>query len=93
MAVLVIIIYLSKKLSRFFNRIAAEIEIEEQKDSYCKEQLLTVINDFHDSLFIPQEKTDYTKRLLAADQELREKQSVSDAIETELGVKIYTPPD
>jgi uncharacterized membrane protein YhiD involved in acid resistance len=85
---ILVFIFVCKKLSSFFFRAATHLDEKEQHKIYNERCIRESLESIRNSVAKPEEATiDYRKRLLIANHKISEKNSLSEAIENELGIK------
>jgi hypothetical protein len=84
---LVLFIYVCKKLSRFCFRAADYLDEREEHRLYNERCIRESLEDIRGSIAQPEdEPLDYKERLLRANQQIAEKDRLSEAIKNELGI-------
>lgn len=84
---IVVFIIVCKKLSSFFFRAAGNFEEKEQNRLYNERCIRESLEGIRDSIVPPEERPiDYRESLLMANQEISEKNNLSEAMKNELGI-------
>jgi hypothetical protein len=84
---IVVFIFVCKKLSAFFFRAARYFDEKESRRAYNERCIMESLEDIRNSVVPLEERSiDHKESLLLANQEIFEKDSLSEAMKNELGI-------